>query len=60
MGLITLIVVLIVVGLVVYLVQNYLPIDPKFKQLIIAIIIVILIVWLLQAVGLLPGTINFR
>ena len=60
MDLITLIVVLIVVGLVVYLVQNYLPIDPKFKQLIIAIIIVILIVWLLQAVGLLPGTINFR
>jgi hypothetical protein len=60
MDLLTLIVVLVVVGLVIYLIQGYLPIDPKIKQIIVAIVIIILVVWLLQGIGLLPGTISLR
>jgi hypothetical protein len=60
MDLLTLIVVLVVVGLVIYLIQGYLPIDPKIKQIIVAIVIIILIVWLLQGIGLLPGTLSLR
>lgn len=60
MDLITLLVVLIVVYLVIYLIQGYLPLDPKIKQIAIAIIIILLIVWLLQAIGLIPGMIHAR
>jgi hypothetical protein len=60
MDLLTLIVVLVVVGLVIYLIQGYLPIDPKIKQIVVAIVIIILVVWLLQGIGLLPGTISLR
>jgi hypothetical protein len=60
MDLLTLIVVLVVVGLVIYLIQGYLPIDPKIKQIVVAIVIIVLIVWLLQGIGLLPGTISLR
>jgi hypothetical protein len=60
MDLLTLIVVLVVVGLVIYLIQGYLPIDPKIKQIVVAIVIIVLIVWLLQGIGLLPGTLSLR
>lgn len=58
MDLLTLIVVLLVVFLAIYLVRQYLPVDPQIKNFIIAVIVIILIVWLLQAIGLLPQVIR--
>jgi hypothetical protein len=54
MSLITLVVVLIVIGLVMYLVQM-LPIDAKFKQIIQVVLILFCIIWLLGMIGVFPG-----
>lgn len=60
MDLIALLVVLIVVGLVIYLIQGYLPMDARIKQIIIAIIIIIVIIWLLQSIGLIPHMLTVK
>lgn len=52
MSLLSLILYLIVVGLVVYLL-DMLPIDARIKRVIQAVVIVVVVIWLLQALGLL-------
>lgn len=47
--LITVVIVLLVVGLVLYL-MNLAPIDARIKQAIVAIVIVFVIIWLLMLV----------
>jgi uncharacterized membrane protein len=49
---IQLLVLLVVVGLVLYLLQSLPGIDPRIKNVITVIVILIVIVWLLQAFGL--------
>lgn len=55
-SLIGLLIVLIVIGIVFYLIVNYvlpaIPLDPPFKAAIIAILALIVIVWLLNYAGL--------
>ena len=50
--LIQLVIALIIVGLVVWLVQNYLPVPPMFKNLIIVVLVLILIIFLLRIFGI--------
>ena len=50
MSLISLVVVLVVVGLILYLL-TLVPIDPTMKKVIHAVVIVFVIVWLLQSLG---------
>lgn len=52
MPLLSLIVVLIVVGVVMYLVNHYLPIDPPFKTVLNVVVVVCLILWLLSLFGI--------
>ena len=47
--------VLIVVGILLYLVNNYIPMDGKIKSILNAVIVIMVILWLLQAFGLLSG-----
>ena len=58
MPLLQLIVVLIVIGLILYLVETLLPIDPTIKQIIRVVIVLAVILWLLSLVGLLPARIG--
>lgn len=53
MSLITIIVVLIVVGLLLYAANNWLPMDPKIKQILNVVIVLAVILWLLAI--FLPG-----
>ncbi|MGH7182072.1 MAG: Thivi_2564 family membrane protein [Nitrospiraceae bacterium] len=55
MTLISLVVVLVVVGLLLWAVQQ-LPLDGTIKTIIRVVVIVVVCLWLLSAVGLLPGT----
>ena len=55
MSLIGLIVVLIVVGVLLYVVQTMIPMDQRIKTLITVVVILFVLVWLLQAFGLLGG-----
>lgn len=47
MPLITVIVVLIVVGMLLFLANTYLPMDAKIKQILNAVVVVAVILWLL-------------
>jgi len=55
MPLIQIIVVLIVIGVLLYIVESLLPIDPTIKQIIRVVILLAVVIWLLALVGLLPG-----
>jgi len=55
MDLISLVVVLIVVGVLLWLVNTYIPMDPKIKQVLNVVVIIAVVLWLLSLfVGGLP------
>lgn len=55
MDLISLVIVLIVIGVLLWLVNTYIPMDGKIKQIINAVVIVAVVLWLLSLfVGPLP------
>ena len=56
MPIITVLIVILIVGFIVWLINTYTPIDQKFKTLIVIVAIVFLIIWLLQMTGLLSGS----
>lgn len=60
MPLIQLIVILIVIGVLLWLVNTYIPMDARIKQIINAVVIIAIVIWLLlfllSAVGLSPGS----
>jgi hypothetical protein len=58
MPLIQLIVVLIVIGLVLYLVETVLPLDPTIKLIIRVVLVLAVVIWLLSLVGLMPTRIS--
>lgn len=53
MSLLNLIVILIVVGVLLWLVNNYIPMDGKIKSILNAVVVILVVLWLLQAFGLL-------
>jgi hypothetical protein len=54
MDLIQLVVVLIVVGVLLWLVNTYVPMDEKIKQIINVVVVIAVVLWLLTLFGLLP------
>ncbi|WP_157220577.1 Thivi_2564 family membrane protein [Flavisphingomonas formosensis] len=58
--LINIIIVLIVVGVLLWLVNNYIPMAGSIKTILNAVVVIFVILWLLQAFGLLGsvGSIN--
>jgi hypothetical protein len=52
---ISLIISLIVLGLLIWVVDALLPMEPKIKSLIKILIIIVFVVWLLQYLGMLTG-----
>ena len=53
MPLITIIIALIVVGVLLWLVNTYIPMDGKIKSILNAVVVIAVVLWLLQAFGLL-------
>lgn len=56
------IVVLIVVGVLLWLVNNYIPMDGKIKNILNVVVVILVVLWLLQALGLLGslGAVHVR
>jgi hypothetical protein len=52
--------VLVVVGVLLWLVNNYLPMDGKIKSILNAVVVIGVVIWLLQAFGLMGQLENFR
>lgn len=57
MSLLTVVVVLIVVGVLLWLVNTYIPMDGKIKSILNAVVVIAVVIWLLQAFGVL-GSLN--
>jgi len=53
MDLLNIVVVLIVVGVLLWLVNTYIPMDGKIKQILNIVVVIVVVIWLLQALGLL-------
>jgi 1-acyl-sn-glycerol-3-phosphate acyltransferase len=51
MPLITVVITLIVVGVLLGLVNSYIPMDGKIKSILNAVVVICVIVWLLYAFG---------
>ena len=55
MPILTIIIVLIVVGVLLWLINNYIPMDRKIKSILNAVVVIFVIIWLLKAFGLLDS-----
>ena len=60
MPLITVVIVLVVVGVLLWLVNGYLPMDAKIKGILNAVVVIAVVLWLLQAFGLLSSLSSIR
>ena len=57
MSLISLVIVLIVVGVLLWAANTYIPMDPKIKTIMNVVVVIAVILWLLSAFGVL-GSMN--
>ncbi|MFA5900788.1 MAG: Thivi_2564 family membrane protein [Hyphomicrobium sp.] len=53
MDLVHIVVVLVVVGVLLWLVNSYIPMDGKIKQILNIVVVIFVVIWLLQAFGVL-------
>lgn len=60
MPLINLVIILIVVGVLLWLVNNYIPMDGKIKQILNIVVVIVVVIWLLQVFGVLGDIRSFR
>ena len=60
MSLISLAVTLIVVGVLLWLVNSYIPMDGKIKKILNVVVVICVVLWLLSAFGVIghPGDIR--
>jgi hypothetical protein len=52
--------VLVAIGVLLYVVNNYIPMDGKIKSILNAVVVIGVVIWLLQAFGMLEQLENFR
>ena len=50
----------LVVGVLLWLLNNYVPMDAKIKRILNVVVVIVVIIWLLQAFGLLGSLQNIR
>jgi hypothetical protein len=60
MSLIGLVITLVVVGVLLWLLNNYVPMDGKIKRIINVVVVIVVVIWLLQTFGVLGSLQNIR
>jgi hypothetical protein len=60
MSLIGLILTLVVVGVLLWLLNNYIPMDGKIKRILNVVVVIVVVIWLLQAFGILGSLQRIR
>jgi hypothetical protein len=60
MSLISVLVTLIVVGVLLWLVNTYIPMDGKIKRILNIVVVIIVVLWLLSAFGVLGSMQHMR
>ena len=51
MPILTILIVLIVAGIILYIVNNYIPMDGKIKSILNVVVVLVVIGWLLKVFG---------
>ena len=60
MPILTILLVLVVVGVILWLVNTYIPMDSKIKSILNVVVVILVIIWLLQAFGLFSSVKNIH
>ncbi|MBK8426803.1 MAG: hypothetical protein IPL27_12915 [Lewinellaceae bacterium] len=60
MSLTTVLITLIIAGVLLWLVNTYIPMDGKIKRILNVVVVIVLVLWLLRAFGLLDSLQNVR
>ena len=60
MSLISLVVTLVVIGVLLWLIDTYIPMDGKIKSILNAVVVICVVVWLLFAFGILNHSGDIR
>ena len=51
MSLLSVLIAIVVVGVVLWAVNTYVPLDPKIRRILNIVIVLVLVIWLLKAFG---------
>ena len=60
MPLLQIVIVLIVVGVLLWLVNSYIPMQPTIKKILNAVVVIAVVLWLLKISGLLDSVLNIH
>jgi hypothetical protein len=60
MPILTVVIVLIVAGVILWLVNNYIPMQRTIKNILNAVVVIVLVIWLLNVFGVLGSLQNIR
>ena len=60
MPILTILLVLVVVGVLLWLVNTYIPMDGKIKKILNIVVVVLVIIWLLKVFGLFSSVTNMH
>jgi hypothetical protein len=60
MSLVHVVIVLVVVGVILWLVNTYLPMDAKTKKILNIVVVIAVVLWLLSAFGILGSLSGIR
>jgi hypothetical protein len=60
MSLLTIILVIVVVGVLLWAINRFIPMDSKIKSILNIVVVIALIFWLLQAFGILGSLSSVR
>lgn len=58
MSVLTIIIVILVVGVLLWLINSYIPMQRTIKNILNAVVVIILVIWLLKVFGLLDSLQN--
>ena len=58
MPVLTIIIVILVVGVILWLINSYIPMQRTIKSILNAVVVIILVIWLLKVFGLLDSLQN--
>lgn len=55
MSLLTIVFVIVVVGVLLWALNSFVPMDPKIRNILNAVVVIALVLWLLRAFGVLDS-----
>jgi hypothetical protein len=60
MSLVSIVIVLVVVGAVLWAINNYIPMAQPIKRILNVVVVIVVCLWLLQAFGIIDGARSIR